>query len=426
MKPAIEVERVSKVFRSYARPWDRVIERLGGRPRHRAFAALDEVSFEVPRGEAIGIVGENGAGKSTLLKILAGITSPSSGRATVEGTIAAILELGSGFHPEFTGRQNVALNAAMLGLDGPAIASALPHIIDFSELGDFIDEPVKHYSTGMAMRLAFSIAIQVRPNVLIVDEALSVGDGYFQKKCIDSLRAFLHQGGTLLFCSHAMYYVSSFCRRALWLRGGKIAGLGLSGDVVPEYEAFLEAKRQQPSTGDEPGGRARDVQLEVAPDHGPLRIDDVCLEGDVTEDGSVRVESGSAWSLTVRWRRNDRRTGPKRVHVAVGLNRSSDGIEVCAFGSHEDGKPPFDVDISSGARLEIPDLGLVKGAFDLYVFLLDEAGLHIYDQRVLPARLTIRRGEYGFGLVSVKHRWRAMAHELDGNEPEGSLETMTA
>src|SRR5262245_50514875 len=207
--PAIVADGLTKVYRSYRRPADRLWEALLRRPRHSELRALDDVSFTLPKGEGLGVIGENGAGKSTLLKVLCGVTQPTAGSLRVDGRVAAILELGAGFHPEFTGRQNAVLNAALLGLSEREVDAALPRILDFSELGDFIDRPVKTYSTGMAMRLAFSIATQVEPEVLIVDEALSVGDGYFQKKCMDRMLAFIRGGGTVLFCSHAMYYVSS-------------------------------------------------------------------------------------------------------------------------------------------------------------------------------------------------------------------------
>src|SRR6185503_10159017 len=176
------------------------------------------------------------------LKILCGVTQATAGSLQVDGRVAAILELGAGFHPDFSGRQNAVLNAALLGLSEREVAAALPRIVAFSELGDFIDRPVKTYSTGMAMRLGFSIATQVEPEVLIIDEALSVGDGYFQKKCMDRLRLFVGAGGTLLFCSHAMYYVSAFCERALWLRQGRVEALGPVAAMVRDYENFLVAK----------------------------------------------------------------------------------------------------------------------------------------------------------------------------------------
>ena len=186
-----EADGLTKVYRSYATPWDRLLEGITRRRRHREFRALEDVSFALPRGEGLALIGENGAGKSTLLKILAGITAPTAGAFRVSGKVASILELGSGFHPEFTGRQNIVLNAAMLGLSQEELRRKMPDIVAFSELGDFVDQPVKTYSTGMAMRLGFSIATQVEPDGLIIDEGLSVGDGYFQKKCMDRLRVFV-------------------------------------------------------------------------------------------------------------------------------------------------------------------------------------------------------------------------------------------
>ncbi|HEX2163414.1 MAG TPA: ABC transporter ATP-binding protein, partial [Thermoanaerobaculia bacterium] len=232
--PIVTARQLGKTYRAYRTPWDRLAEAATGRRRHRAFHALAGVSFEQGRGEGLALVGENGAGKSTLLKILAGITIPTEGEVAVAGKVASILELGSGFHPEMTGRQNIELNAALLGLSEQAVREATPRILDFAELGPFIDEPVKAYSTGMTMRLGFAIATQVDPDVLIIDEALSVGDGYFQKKCMDRLQAYVEAGGTLLFCSHAMYYVSAFCQRALWLRQGRVEALGPVDRVVRE------------------------------------------------------------------------------------------------------------------------------------------------------------------------------------------------
>ena len=197
---AVVADRLTKVYKVYASPWGRLREAVTRRPAHVPFRALDDVSFELPAGEGLGVVGENGAGKSTLLKIVAGVTRPTSGELDVEGRVASILELGSGFHHEFTGRQNIRLSAAIVGLDERELRERTGDIIEFSELGPAIDQPVRSYSTGMTMRLGFSIAVQVEPDILVVDEALSVGDGYFQKKCMDRLQGFVAGGGTLLFC----------------------------------------------------------------------------------------------------------------------------------------------------------------------------------------------------------------------------------
>jgi lipopolysaccharide transport system ATP-binding protein len=387
---AVDVEGLTKVYKVYATPWDRLGELVTRRRRHKEFRALEDVTFQLPKGEGLALIGENGAGKSTLLKILAGITAPTTGSAAVRGKVASILELGSGFHPEFTGRQNIVLNAAMLGLSEEDLRRKMPDIIGFSELGEFIDQPVKAYSTGMAMRLGFSIATQVDPEVLIIDEALSVGDGYFQKKCMDRLRMYVESGGTLLFCSHAMYYVSVFCQRALWLRKGRPEALGPVSEVVREYENFLVAKSATAAMA-APGAAA-------APSSKPARMSSVRL---VEAGKDLIYEPGDPWDLEVEWESADPRLA---FHLGVGINRA-DGIEVCSFASHLDGVPPLTGRRSYTARLAIPSLPLVKGEFTLYIFLLDEKGLHVYDQQILEQAFTVHSPSYSFGLVRVDHAW---------------------
>ncbi|HEY2293418.1 MAG TPA: ABC transporter ATP-binding protein [Thermoanaerobaculia bacterium] len=391
VEATVQAEGLTKIYRSYATPWDRLLEGISRRPRHREHRALEDVSFTLPRGEGLALIGENGAGKSTLLKILAGITAPTSGAFRVRGKIASILELGSGFHPEFTGRQNVVLNAAMLGLSQEELRRKMPDIIGFSELGDFIDQPVKTYSTGMAMRLGFSIATQVEPDVLIIDEALSVGDGYFQKKCMDRLRRFVDGGGTLLFCSHAMYYVSAFCQRALWLRRGRAEALGPTEEVVREYENFLVAKSAQAALAGDNAAEAPPPSPSL-----PARIASARLLGTRT-----LYTQGDPWELEVAWESEDPRLA---FHLGVGVNRA-DGVEVCSFATHLDGLAPVNGARAYSARLAIPSLPLVKGEFTLYIFLLDEEGLHIYDQRVIPGSFQVRSPAYVFGLVRVEHAW---------------------
>src|SRR5437762_11868630 len=226
MEPAVRAVELSKHYDLYPRPIDRALEILTGRPRHTVFPALQDVTFEVERGETVGIIGQNGAGKSTLLKLLCGVTRQTSGTLETRGNIASILELGTGFHPELTGRDNAALNAAVLGLTPAEIRERLPAILDFPALGAFIDRPFKTYSSGMYMRLAFSVAVNVNPDILIIDEALAVGDGHFQKKCVDKIREFQEAGRTILFCSHSLYLVSSLCRRTMWLDHGRVMRWG--------------------------------------------------------------------------------------------------------------------------------------------------------------------------------------------------------
>jgi ABC-type polysaccharide/polyol phosphate transport system ATPase subunit len=387
---AVETAGLTKVYRMYASPWGRLAELVSRRRHHRAFPALEDVTFSLPRGEGLALIGENGAGKSTLLKILAGITAPTSGAFQVRGKIASILELGSGFHPELTGRQNIVLNAAMLGLSQEELRLKMPEIVAFSELGEFIDQPVKTYSTGMAMRLGFSIATQVEPDVLIIDEALSVGDGYFQKKCMDRLRLFVDSGGTLLFCSHAMYYVSAFCRRALWLRQGRAEALGPVAEVVREYENFLVAKSAQAAAAAPPAAsEARAL---------PARIVSARL---AEPQGDFLYSYGDPLEVEVEWQTEDPGLA---FHLGVGINRADD-LEVCSFATHLDGLPPRTGQRSYAARLRVPSLPLVKGEFTLYIFLLDEGGLHVYDQRRLANAFTVHSPTYAFGLIRAGHAW---------------------
>jgi len=241
MSTAVTITNLNKRFRVYDAPLDRLKEWLTprGMSFHWAYWALRDINLTVPRGAALGIVGANGAGKSTLLKILCGTLSPTSGSVSINGRITGMLELGSGFHPEFTGRQNIYLNARLLGLSDAEIHNRLPRILEFAELGDFIDHPLRIYSTGMALRLGFSVAANVDPDILIIDEALAVGDAYFQHKCISYLRRFRESGGTLLFVSHDPGAVKLLCDEAILLHDGTIVQRGAPDDVLDYYNALI-------------------------------------------------------------------------------------------------------------------------------------------------------------------------------------------
>jgi lipopolysaccharide transport system ATP-binding protein len=247
-KSAIRVQDLSKCYEIYAQPQDRLkqsihprLQRLVGRqPRtyYREFWALRDVSFEVDKGEAVGIIGRNGAGKSTLLQLVCGTLNPTGGSVAVEGTVSALLELGNGFNPEFTGRENVYLNATMLGLTQEEIDEKFDEIAAFAEIGDFLAQPTKTYSSGMLMRLAFAVNTCIDPDILIVDEALSVGDAPFQSKCFKRLRQLINDGTSILFVSHDISTVRSICKRALWLKNGQVEMWGDAKDVAKQYEKF--------------------------------------------------------------------------------------------------------------------------------------------------------------------------------------------
>lgn len=238
----ISVRHISKLYRIYDNPAGRLKEILlqGRRKYHRDFWALRDVNLEIPAGETVGVIGRNGAGKTTLLQIVAGVLQPTEGEVVVEGRVTALLELGSGFNHEYTGRENILLSGQILGFSEAEMQARMDVIVRFAELEAFVDQPVKTYSTGMIMRLAFAAAIHVDPDVLIVDEALSVGDVYFQRKSLDRIEYFRKAGKTVLFVSHDPRLIQRFCTHALWLEGGRTAMQGDAREVVTAYEAFCQ------------------------------------------------------------------------------------------------------------------------------------------------------------------------------------------
>ncbi len=249
----IVVTNIGKAYKRYRNRWSRLLEWFDptGRPHHEAHWVLQGVSFSVAPGEAVGIVGNNGAGKSTLLKIITGTTQPTEGAVTVSGRVAALLELGMGFHPDFTGRQNVFMAGQLLGHSAETLEQCLPAIEAFAEIGDYIDQPVRTYSSGMQVRLAFSVATAVRPDVLIVDEALSVGDSFFQHKCMQRIRKFQEQGTTLLFVSHSPDAIRMFCQRGIMISAGSIAKIGDAATVMDYYRAS-QVLRMESFSGKQP------------------------------------------------------------------------------------------------------------------------------------------------------------------------------
>tara|TARA_R110000822_G_scaffold30475_5_gene88839 strand:- start:8384 stop:9724 length:1341 start_codon:yes stop_codon:yes gene_type:complete len=247
---AISVQNLSKCYQIFDKPQDRLKQMLfGGSHRYYSeFWALDNVSFEVKRGETVGIIGRNGSGKSTLLQMICGTLNPTSGDIKVSGRVAALLELGSGFNPEFTGRENVFMNASVLGLTREQIHSRYQDIVDFADIGAFIDQPTKTYSSGMMVRLAFAVIAHVDADVLVIDEALAVGDAFFTQKCMRYLRNFM-KNGTILFVSHDTSSVRNLCSKAIWIEKGKVLKEGSSKEVCEDYlEAFYEAQQGKGTT----------------------------------------------------------------------------------------------------------------------------------------------------------------------------------
>lgn len=244
MEQVIKVDQVTKIYKIYAKPTDRFKEAMGinrKRQYHKDYYALRDLSFSVNKGEIVGVVGRNGSGKSTILKILTGVLTQSSGNVEIKGKVAALLELGAGFNMEYTGMENIYLNAAMMRVSREEIERKIPEILAFADIGDYINQPVKTYSSGMFVRLAFAVAINVDPDILIVDEALAVGDARFQLKCMDKFLEFVERGKTILFVTHDVNAVKRFCTRAIWLNNGKLIMDGNTDEVTDRYLDFLKS-----------------------------------------------------------------------------------------------------------------------------------------------------------------------------------------
>ncbi|MEO0968133.1 MAG: ABC transporter ATP-binding protein, partial [Cyanobacteria bacterium J06639_18] len=246
---AIALKNISKCYKRYERPLDRLKEILfPGKARYQEFWALKDINLEICRGETLGIVGQNGSGKSTLLQIIAGTLMPTKGELEINGRISALLELGSGFNPEFTGQQNIFFNGQILGLSREEIEAKYDEIAAFAEIGDFIEQPVKTYSSGMFVRLAFSVAIHADPSILIVDEALAVGDIFFQQKCFNLLEKLRDRGTTILLVSHDNQAILKLCNQAVILQNGQLTHSGMPSDIVPKYiEIFYSQNSKQPA-----------------------------------------------------------------------------------------------------------------------------------------------------------------------------------
>ena len=351
--------------------------------------ALDDISFRLERGESLGIIGENGAGKSTLLKIICSVIKPTRGAIAVNGRVGALLELGSGFHPEYTGLANIELAAALLGLSRNEIASKREEIVEFADLGDHIGEPIKHYSSGMVVRLGFAVATALSPDILITDEVLAVGDESFQKKCIAWIERYLADGGSLLMCSHSMYHIQKLCRSALWLKDGKAERYGDASEVTQAYLAYHEEK----------GAKAKQpLARPAAESAGIYAVTSLKLEpGEIIDQGDTLTVRGDVFTP-------DGRTPV----ILVGVVRA-DGTPVYGVATDMDGVAPCRVgnDLFTFS-LTLPALALLPGKYFVRAHALDPEGVRLFDH--VERSLVVHGQSRELGLIRLPHRW---------NEPPG-------
>jgi lipopolysaccharide transport system ATP-binding protein len=358
--------------------------------RHDAphFRALDKVDIEVRQGESLGVIGENGAGKSTLFKIIAGVVRPSAGVVQVNARIGALLELGSGFHPEYTGRENIYLSSALMGLSRREVRNRIDAIMEFADIGEHIDDPIKHYSSGMVVRLGFAVATAMDPEVLITDEVLAVGDESFQKKCIAWLERFRADGGTLLLCSHSMYHVQTLCSQAVWIHHGGVRMRGNSFDVTREYLTYHEERTAKASA-------SRRVP------EGPYpRLTEVWTENAGGERADV-FNQGETLVLQAEVFEPDDRT-PVLLFGVVRV----DGTSI--FGSHSNEgryEPARLAPHRYAFAVRFRDLSLLPGKYHLRVHTLDAEGLRLFD--TIDVDFVVRGETRDYGLVALPHAWEA-------------------
>ncbi|HEX5052807.1 MAG TPA: polysaccharide ABC transporter ATP-binding protein [Planctomycetota bacterium] len=403
-RKSIEVEGVGKTYRIYGNPYHRLVERLPWvkRKYHQEVRALHDITFSVEPGQCVGMIGKNGAGKSTLLKILTGTTYPTTGRYTVRGKVSALLELGAGFHQDFTGRENIYMNAAMMGFSRKEARAKFEEILDFSELHAFIDAPVRTYSSGMGARLGFSVAVATDPDVLIIDEILGVGDMAFQRKCVDKIWSYKARGKTMFFCSHSLYDVRQICEQAIWLRDGRVNLMGDAVTVTNEYATWDSPMRDKPDQAgyeDLPAAGEFDPANPPDDDQHP-RIVSAQLVDPKTGQPRDIFAPGEAVAVRVRVR-NSRR--PQKLALAIGAMRS-EGTLCFAHSTQFEGVTLEHEEFI--VTLTLDHLRLLSGEFNVPIWLFDDRGLHRFHERPAEQKLIVQNRTKDLGLFLQDHSWQ--------------------
>jgi len=404
-EPIIVFDHVSKNFdlhRGRSRSFQELLVNFGRwrQPRvHDDLHALQDVSFTIERGETVGFIGSNGAGKSTLLKLIARILEPDSGRVTVNGRVGALLELGAGFHPDLTGRENVYLNASIMGLSRREVDRRFDEIVAFSELERFIDMPVKHYSSGMYVRLGFAVAVSMESEILLVDEVLAVGDAAFQRKCFERIDRMRAEGTTLLFVSHSAEAVRTHCARAIWLDFGAVIADGTAEAVVQRYSTYTWGKDEghlQPGDGARWGT-------------GRVQITQVQLLGRDGEEKQL-FETGEPLTVVMHYRAQERVEQPV---FGLAIHRS-DGTHITGPNTQVGGLQIPSVEGTGKVFYRVDMLPLLEGAYAVSVAVVNTAYSETYDyhDRLYPFRVRPAENAEQYGVVTLAGRWEY----LDGSE----------
>jgi lipopolysaccharide transport system ATP-binding protein len=408
MSTVIEFANVSKRFTIHHDRRNSIQERVAGlfRPRARGetFWALRDVSFSVGQGESLGLVGPNGAGKSTALKLMTRILEPTSGAVKLRGRVAALLELGSGFHPELSGRENVFLNGSLMGFSKRDMQARLEEIVEFSEVGDFIDMQVKHYSSGMYTRLAFAVATAVDPDILITDEVLAVGDEGFQRKCMERIYRFRQMGKTIIFVSHALETVRLLCDHAIWLDHGAARATGSASEVIDSYLEDVNRHEAEARRKVVEAVPAEDEELQLWR-HGTGEVE-ICRVDLLDASGRPQELFYTGEPLTVRMS-YDAHIRVERPQFGLALYHAS-GMHLSGPNNNFAGSPIASIAGRGMVDYTIPELPLLPGQYRITTAIHDSTGMITYDHHEQRYSFMVRShsSHPGYGLVEIPARWR--------------------
>ncbi len=398
MSAVIEVRGLSKKYKLFGRNSDRMKElfTFGRKQYHTPKWALKDLHLDVHRGSALGVIGANGSGKSTFMKILTGTTTQTTGSFNIKGQVGSLLELGAGFHPDFSGIENVFMNATILGFRRKEIKALLPKMIDFAELGDYIEQPVRTYSSGMVMRLGFSVAMAIEPEVLIIDEVFAVGDMHFQKKCVDKIFEFKKQGRTILFCSHSMFDVRQICDRVMWLKHGNLEAIGDPLDVTADYANYIRSMSQ--SDKHLLGEEVQDVTLDDRP-----VIDKIEVRRPGSSEDIRTIAHGDDIEFWIHFRN----PYPDRfkVNAVVAIMRNDN---IITFGTTSEYSGIELTQKEGVAVLSLPNFQQLNGEFVVTGHLFDENHVHRYSQIARDDTLVITAERHEVGVFMQPCTWQIL------------------
>lgn len=416
MDSIIQINNITKTYNLYDKPVDRLKEALSVTKRayHREHHALNNVTLEIRKGESVGIIGTNGAGKSTLLKMITGVLKPTKGTIAVNGKISALLELGAGFNMEYTGIQNIYLNGTMMGYSKDEIKKRVPAIVEFADIGAFVEQPVKTYSSGMFARLAFAVAINVEPEILIVDEALSVGDTRFQVKCIDKMKELKEKGTTILFVSHATEQIKRFCTRAIWMEHGAVKMDGESSQIVDLYENYMKFGLDVNELMEGAETEQKDTPVEVSEKNEFAGVDsDVSKEREEKDTlAAIRQVSINkkifhtfeCMKIEIEYEIFDDNIPGFLVGAAIYTADRKDYI----FGPNtylEKVEVPSKRGIHK-ILYEIPELPLIQGAYVIDVGIFNNEGIVNLDYKMSVKSFSVSNEYFSEGTYYIKHSWQ--------------------